>query len=331
MIAYQNYIIFKTDTLFNEIASMKGINGMDIIIDPDFDPQKHVRTFGEVVSVPLHLSRRPVTQEHRGSPPYHEESPFEYRYLSDVEQEVKVSDRIYFHFNTICAKNLILVDGKHPKRTWFYKVSYDQVICAVRDGQIIPIGSYVLADPDFESWDDILVKTYSNLKDKDGNFIELPKDKWIQRKVKPDYKFLTAFVRHIGKPFKGDTCEVEVNQKIWYRRNADWINKIEDREYFVIRQRHITGQEVDGKFVPIRGHMLVVPYPEPNQTESGIIIKQRLTRKGVVFHSGDSDYPEGMTILFGESDRQEIVLGKEKYLLIKKRDVFATHERTVKP
>ncbi len=95
------------------------------------------------------------------------------------------------------------------------------------------------------------------------------------------------------------------------------MNKIEGRDYFVIWQRSITGKEVDGKFVPIRGHMLVIPEPEPEQTASGIIIKKRLTRKGVVFHSGDSDYPEGMPIYFGESDRQEIVLNKEKYLLIK--------------
>jgi len=331
MNSYQNYLVFKTDKLFLDKASFKGVNGTDVVIQPDFDPQKHVVNFGEVVSIPLHLTHRPITQEHRGSPAYHEESPFVYRFLHDIEQEVQVGMKIYYHFNTICNKNLVRVDGKHPNRVFYYKVSYDQVICAVRNGVIIPIASFILADPDFESWDDILVKTYSHLKDEQGNPIELPKDKWIQRKVKPEYKFLTAYVRHTGKPFKGDTCEIAVGDKIYYRRNADWINKIEDREYFVIRQRHITGKEVDGKFIPIRGHMLVIPEPEPDQTSTGIIIKQRLTRKGTVFAQGDSNYPEGMQIMFGESDRQEIVLKGEKYLLIKKGDVFATHERTVKP
>lgn len=326
-----NYIIFKTDTLFNAEAGFKGINGQEIVLSPQFDPAKHVRTYGEVVSVPLHLTKRPITQEHRGSPPYHEESPFEYRHLSDVEKEVQIGDRIYFHFNTITMKNCVKIEGVHPNRTWYYKVSYEQVSCAVRDGKIIPISSYVLCDPDMESWDDILRPTYSSMKDENGKPLLLPKDKWIQTKVKPGHKFLTAFVRYVGTPFKGDTCEIEVDQKVWYRRNADWINKIEGRDYFVIRQRHITGKEVDGKFVPIRGHMLVVPDPEPTQTAAGIIIRQKLTRKGVVFHPGDSDYPEGLRIMFGESDRQEIVLNKEKYLLIRKRDVFATHERTVTP
>jgi len=329
--AYSNHVIFKTDVIFNDKATFKGVNGQDIVIQPGFDPARHVRCYGEVVSIPLHLSKHPVSQELRGSPPYSESSPFEYRHICDIEQEVKVSDRVYYHFNTITMKNCVKIEGTHTNRVWYYKVSYDQIICAVRDGQIIPIASYVLCDPDMESWEDIFVPTKSGLKDKHGKDILKPKDQWIQKKVKPEHKFLTAFVRHVGKPLKGDNLEFEVGQKIWYRRNADWMNKIEGRDYFVIRQRHITGKEVDGKFVPIRGHMLIVPEPEPEQTESGIYLKKKLTRKGIVYHGGDSDYPEGMQVLFGENDRQEIVLNKEKYLLIRKRDVFATHERTVKP
>lgn len=327
---FSNYVIFKTDTMFNDKGSFKGVNGETIVLDPSFDPQRHVRTYGEVVSLPAQLTRRPVMQEHRGSPPG-DSSPFEYKYVSDVSQDLQIGDRIYFHFNTITMRNCVKEEGEHPNRTWYFKVSYEQILCAVRDGKIIPISSYVLVDPDFERWDDILVPTYTMLKDQDGNFIPKPKEEWLQKKVRPEYKYLTAFVRHVGNPLRGDKCEIEVGQKIWYRRNADWMNTIEGKDYFAIRQRHIIAKEVDGKFVPVRGHMLVTPEEEPTETPTGIILKKKMSRKGTVANPGDSQYNEGTVVVFGESDRQEIELQDVKYLLIKKGDVWATLERNSKP
>lgn len=328
---FNNFVIFKTDQMFNDKVQFKGINGENLVLDPSFDPQRHVRTYGEVVSLPAQLTKRPIMQEHRGSPAPSDSSPFEYKFVSDVAQDIQIGDRIYFHFNTITMRNCVKEEGKHPNRTWYFKVSYEQILCAVRDGKIIPTSSYVLVDPDFESWDDILVPTYTELKDAEGNFIPKPKELWIQKKVRPEYKYLTAFVRYVGAPLRGDKCEIEVGQKIWYRRNADWMNTVEGKDYFAIRQRHIIAKEVDGKFVPIRGHMLVTPEEEPSETPSGIILKKKMSRKGVVVAPGDSNYPEGTRVVFGESDRQEIELQGTKYLLIKKGDVWATHERTVKP
>jgi len=331
MLAYQNYIIFKTDQMFNDKVKFKGVGGKELVIDPSFDPQRHIRTYGEVVSLPLHLTKRPIMQEHRGTPAPTEGSPFEYRFLSDVKQEVKVGDRIYFHFNTITMRNCVKEEGKHPDRTWYFKVSYDQIICAVRDGQIIPIASYALVIPDYETWDDILHPTYTNLKDAEGRPIPKPKDQWIQTKVKPEYHFLTATVKYVGSPLGKDALEIEPGQKIWYRRNADWMNTIEGVEYFAIRQRHIIGKEVNGKFVPIRGHMLISPEEEPNVTEAGIELKKKRPMRGVVAHAGDSPYLEGTRVEFGQSDRQELELNKVKYLVIKKGDVWATHQRNAIP
>ncbi|MFO0447616.1 MAG: hypothetical protein ACK52I_02810 [Pseudomonadota bacterium] len=323
--------MFKTDTLFNDKVQYRGVNGEDLVLDVTFDPAKHVRCYGEVVSLPVYLTKRPVTQEHRGTPPYSQESPFEYRFVSDISKDIEVGDRIYFHFNTICQKNFVRVEGQHPNRTWYYKVAYDQVLCAVRKDKIIPIASYVLCDPDFESWDDILVPVRSDIKGPDGEYILKPKDQWIQTKVKPEYKYLTAFVKYVGKPFNGDKCEIEVGQKVWYRRNADWMNKVEGRDYFAIRQRHIVGKEVDGKFVPVRNHMLIEPELEPEVTDSGIHIKRKMSQRGTVVHPGSTGFKVGDFVEFGCSDRQEIELDKKKRLLIKKGDVFAIHQRRATP
>lgn len=242
--AFQNFIIFKTTELFNDKVSYKGIGGVELYIDPSFDPAKHVRIYGEVVSVPVRMSPTiPISQESRGLPSYHGVAPYHYKYLSDIEQEVQVGDRIYFHFNTIKQKNFVQVDGKHPDRTWYIKVRMDQVFCVVRDGKIIPIGGHTLIEPDWESWEDIQIPTYSELKDKDGNPLLKPKDQWIVTKSAPGYRYLKGFVRHVGSALKGDKCEVREGQRIWYHRNSDFLVKIEGKDFFVIKQRHIIARE----------------------------------------------------------------------------------------
>lgn len=246
--AFANFIIIKTDVLFNEKTKFKGVGGRDIVFDSSFDPQRHARIYGEVVSLPLHMTRIPIAQEHKGLPSYDGESPYHYRYVSDITPEVKIGDRIYFHFNVIRQHNFVHVDGVHPDRTWYVKARYDQVICAVRDGQIIMIGGHTLIDPDFESWEDISIPIPQMgfdgkpMTNKDGSPIMKPKDQWLVRKAFPTYKYLTGFVKKVGTPLKGDTCQIKEGQKILYRRNADWMVKIEDRDYFVIKQRHIEGR-----------------------------------------------------------------------------------------
>lgn len=246
MKAFNDFILFKTDTLFNDKVQFKGIDGMQLSMDPTFEPAMHARIYGEVVSIPLRLSKNiPISQQHRGHPGYHEESTFSYQFISDIEQEVKVGDRIYYHFNTIKQKNIIKVEGVHPDRVWHLKVRYDQVIVAVRDGQIIPIGSHVLIDPDFESWSDISVPTYSNIMDSRGKPTVRPKNQWLVTKSKPGYKYLTGFVRHVGTPLRGMKNEIKEGQKIVYHKNADWKVHIEGRDFFCIKQRHILGRFQD--------------------------------------------------------------------------------------
>lgn len=243
MQALRNYIIFKTDVLFNEKTKFTGVGGKQITFRPDFNPTMHVRIYGEVVSVPKELSKIPISQEHRGIPSYHEYSPFNYKYVSDIVKEVEVGDRIYFHFNTIMNMNNVLDEKEEDgKKVYYIKVRYDQVICAVRGDKVIMIGGYTLIDPDYETWEDILVTTYSKLKDRFGKPIPLPKDKWIQKKVEPGYKYLRGFVRNVGTPLKGDKCEIELSQCVYYRKNADWLVEVEGKKHFVIRQHHIIGR-----------------------------------------------------------------------------------------
>lgn len=253
MIAGDGYIIFKTDVLFQDKVK---IQDRELFIDPTFQPELHVRCYGEVVLLPLRMKKVPIMQQSRGIPDYFDVSPFEYKYLSDIEPEVQVGDRIYFHFNTIIKMGANIVHeemfpGTSKVKTWFFKVRYDQVLCAVRQGEIVPIGSYALVEPDMQSVREILVPIAQvgadnkPLRDHLGNAIVAPREKWLKKQLKPSAHPLRGWVRYVGSPLKGDVREVEVGQLIYYRPNADWTNIIEGKPYYTIRQKHILGRVIE--------------------------------------------------------------------------------------
>lgn len=250
MIAGDNFIIFRTDKLFEDKVKIKG---RELYFDPSFEPWLHVRTYGEVIQIPLRLGSIPIMQEAVGVPHYVDQSPYRYKFLSDIPREVQPGDRIYFHFNTIIKmKQNLLYEKKDKLGTpieWWFKVRYDQVLCAVRAGQIIPIGSYVLVEPDMESLDEILIPIAVTgadgkpLKDEGGRAIMKPKEQWLQVKEKPSAKYMRGWVRHIGTPLDGDPEPLyKPGQLIYFRPNADWTNVIEGTKYYTIRQKHIVGR-----------------------------------------------------------------------------------------
>lgn len=240
MICGSNYIIIKTDHVYTEEYRHSTLK---LHTDVTFQPWLHVRTYGEVVQVPLRLSAIPIMQERNGTPSYYEENKFDYRFLKDIPMEVMPGDRIYFHYNTLLAKHNILgFTSQDGKIMIMAKVRYDQVTCAVRDGQIVPIGSYALVDPDMETMDEILAPIYSPIAGPNGEKIPLPKEKWLQTKPMPEAKYLRGYVRYIGEPLIGDKSECKPGQLIYYRKNADWMNMIEGKGYYTIRQRHILGR-----------------------------------------------------------------------------------------
>lgn len=238
--SFQNYVVFKTTSLSNEKVKYKG---MELFRDTSYNPKEHTNITGEVVSVPVRMSKTiPISQVSRGLPSYHGESPYVYRWLSDIPQEVNVGDKIYFHYNTVVPQNIIQVEGESPNRTWYIKVRYDQIYCAVRNGEIIMIAGHCLVDPDFQSWEDISLPTYSNLLGDDGKPLLKPKEQWLVTKSAPTYKYLLGYVRHVGSPIRGDKTEVKVGQKIIYSKNADFMINVENRDYFLIHQRFILGR-----------------------------------------------------------------------------------------
>lgn len=217
---------------------------MELTLDPRFNPHEHVRRHGIVVETPLRLSTVPLPiQIPQGCPIYHEITPPMFKFVRDIEADILVGDRVWFDHMGFHKKNLILTEGEEPNRMYYFRIRYDQIFCAVREGKIIPIGSYVLVEPEYEEWKDILKPVYSTIRGEDGKFIPLPESKWIQTKVAPDRKYLRGFVRHIGKPLKNDLEPTyKVGAHVIFHKNSDYTTVIEGLTCFPIAQRHILGE-----------------------------------------------------------------------------------------
>lgn len=267
--AYRDFLIIRTNALFNTFTGARGINGMPLdlsvpyfvldgqIIGPA-DEQgrgigRHTKIFGEVVSVPKMLSHIKIHQDPQGLPSYITMPTFHYRWLDDIVPEVEVGDRIYFNYKVILHalthNDFVKIEGERENKVYYIKVRYDKVYCAVRNGKIIPIQGYTFLDPAMETWESISVPTpvFINgkaLLDKNGQPVMKPKDQWMLKKLMPDYEYLRGYVRAVGTPLNRDKCELEVGDTVLYKQNRNWPQKVEGKDYFFVLQRDILGKFV---------------------------------------------------------------------------------------
>jgi co-chaperonin GroES (HSP10) len=107
------------------------------------------------------------------------------------------------------------------------------------------IGSHVLIDPIMESWDEILHPTYYDIKDKFGAKIPRPKSEWLQIKTAPAKKDRQGIIKHIGSPLRGEKCHLAQGDKILFKPNMRNLIKIEDKNYFVMRQDQIVCKVIE--------------------------------------------------------------------------------------
>lgn len=206
------YLSVKFDETHNGVATTYG---------------KNTRIYGEVIAVPTKLSRIPT----HGADQWGDE----YRYISDINPIVRPGDRIYYHFNTISEDNR-LKECFEDFTSKIYKVRYEHIFCLVRDGQIVPVGDYVLVektyDTDVQPVDvngkEVMAKmTGSGLVTEIG--------------VKP--KTEVGTVAFIGPPLNGDPdLGLTAGDLVLFIKDSDWVNVIEGKEYYIMHQRDIMGK-----------------------------------------------------------------------------------------
>ena len=209
------------------------IGALGLVLDTRYEHGEHNRIWGTVVSVPKKLSDAPLLylKEEIGFP-YPRNPEFKFVTLADINPIVKEGDKVYFHFNTISEDNRLkeYFADIHSK---IFKVRYDDIMCVVREGNIIMVGSWVLVDKVFDpDVKEVEVNGHMVMAKTTGSGLV------TEIGVKP--RPLAGTVVHIGDPFLCDEeLEIVSGDQVLFTKESDWVNTIEGKEYYVMRQRDI--------------------------------------------------------------------------------------------
>ena len=186
---------------------------LEVFIDPLFNPTHHARIYGIVEAIPAGKC-------------YNEEG-------FEIEQEVRVGDKVYFHFLTTSDENNCIYGNS-------YKVPYYWIFCVVRDGNILPVSGWTLCsqvvedDDEFKSVE-VGGKTMQATLSGSGLVTSIQKKKSV--------KF--AKLSYIGKPLVNHKkLDVSQGDTVVLAKNSNFINKIEGVDYFTVRQSDIFGKKL---------------------------------------------------------------------------------------
>jgi co-chaperonin GroES (HSP10) len=178
-------------------------------IDPYYHPTHFARIYGIVEAVPQ-------------GKVYSDDG-------KEIEPLVQVGDKVYFHYLTTCEEaNCVWAN--------YYKVPYFWIFCIVRGERIIPVGGWTLCEKvEEEEYTKIIV---------DGKEIYVTEAGGIISGInqKPSIKY--ARLAHIGEPPIGEEkLDASVGDIVVLADNSNFVNKIEGKEYYTVKQNYILGKK----------------------------------------------------------------------------------------
>lgn len=194
-------IIIRADNLYKYYVTH---GNLTLYVDPLFKPGQRKIITGDVVDVcdSMHEHCR-------------------------IVNEIKVGDKVYFHYNAIHDDNMI------PDTKGHWVIEYDSVFCAVRDGNIIPIGSRILAEP---IYDEDIVEIEANGQKRKAKLTK----SGIVKELDPEHNLNKARLCYIGSPLIGDEpVPIKPGDVFYYIKNGDFKNSIEGKDYFIMMQDEI--------------------------------------------------------------------------------------------
>lgn len=145
----KEYLTVKVPSVFIDETRYQGYNGKQIFMFVFQNPEHHIRCFGEVVNTPIWLPPTPLIPQHTGLPAYHDHRKLLYKRASDIEMDIEVGDRVYFHYNCLLPDmnggNLFnkqyvgekdeIENGVEVKYHYF-QVKYELVFAALRYSKV---------------------------------------------------------------------------------------------------------------------------------------------------------------------------------------------------
>ena len=181
---------------------------MTLHIDPEFNPTQHARIFGRVIALP-----EGRTHDDEGL---------------TINDKVEIGDLIYFHY-------LVTSDETNCIYGNYYKVPYYWIFCSVRNGNILPVGGWTLCEP---------------LVDKQYDTIEVGGKK-MEASLSASGLVTSVFkipsvdiskVSFVGNQTGEDSTPlVNSGDVVVLAKNSNFINKIEGKDYYTVKQRYILG------------------------------------------------------------------------------------------
>lgn len=162
-----NHIMVKLDQENNVI---KTPSGFTLYIDTTFEPEKHTVVTGTVEAIPKSL--------------YPRDLPW------ITQNELQVGDKVAMYYMAVmnCLSKERKKFIKEFRQTFIF-IAYSNIYAAVRDGKIIPINGYILAEP---IPDPFFEKKKQEYLDKGIELVEL--------ETKKNKEVCFARAVHVGKP-----------------------------------------------------------------------------------------------------------------------------------
>lgn len=258
------YVLVSTQKTHENKTGITGVNGHEIINDTSYSPEKHAINTATVVSVPLSKGKQPLMQIPCGEPGYgatrvppegdenisdafySSKGVYDYIFLNDIQENVEIGDQIFFKNRILNNKSNYLEEFTDENGTHMvFKVHYSCIYGILHKESITMVGTWTLIAPIYEDWDDILIPTYTDFKDGNGDFIPRPKDKWIQTKVAPEHDNLHGHVFKVGLPYKGHSSEIVNGMKVVFRPETIVWADVNGNKYMIVRQDNIIAYITD--------------------------------------------------------------------------------------
>lgn len=238
-----DYYMVTVTSRYESTKSPSGIIMLNAAVmhDENIDRFQYKRIYGRVEMVPLRYTQTPVEIKDPGFPApkkhisgeqleaqyrsglkklnknYYSAAGFdEYELLTKADiardTDIRRLDKVYFDPRATEPENLI---GTHQHRE-MYMISVEEIICVVREGEILVQGQWCLVEPDMESWEDITTPS------------------GIIKKPRPEAKYLRGIMRHFQH-----RDDLKEGDHVIYHVGADWLVTIEGKKYYSIERNDI--------------------------------------------------------------------------------------------
>jgi co-chaperonin GroES (HSP10) len=317
----------RNDEIETNILDQDG-NKMVLFKDTSFRPEESAVICGEVVVAPETLGGHEFCREYEGFPVCSGKSEPNVIKYRNLPIEVFNGDKVYFHFHALNDESYLYKEEGFE----YFGIDYDQIFCAVRNGQIIPITNYVLVEPyfgdDVEEFDVPAVAP---------GFAPLPsvvKGKKTASGLIADLhekpRFLEGVVKYVPLMRLGfEYINVKPGDRIYYTTDSDFENEIEGRNYYVMKLQDIFATNNQGVIKPLGSWVMIDEEKQPEVSESGLKViwkKKQFENKGKVLQVGPNtkDVKEQNKVIFEPRTPNRIEI--EGFLFIKEQDVFCVVE-----